>query len=181
MRIITMISHNSGNSNAFQENAPHPFVPIPKQKILFGILRFLALYGIFQVFLPIFILLSLFRKKIDIKDVKDIYDTVNKAHDRPITMDPHYQSPRLIAQSWKLPSARIYVSSGALEYQSREGYCGRTTLRCVLKSFSVPCCALPSKSSNISITLSLMLNTVLQIKISAQIPLRKSGVHPCIK
>lgn len=35
---------------------------------------------------------------------------------------------------WKLPSAQAFLERNALEYQLREGYCCRTTQRCVLKS-----------------------------------------------
>ena len=123
-----------------------PKVPLPeKSNILFHIVRFVLMYGIVQIILLSFILRSLYKEKISIQDVKAIYSTVNAAHSRPVTKHSAYQNSILLSRLWKLPSAKIYISSGALEYQRREGFCGRTTLRCLLKSFSIPHSALPGE------------------------------------
>jgi hypothetical protein len=40
----------------------------------------------------------------------------------------------VMSKLWAQPSAQAYLTSNALEYQRREGFCCRTTQRCVLKS-----------------------------------------------
>lgn len=128
-----------------------PMVLHPKgSMILFRIMRFILMYGVVQVILPSFILRSIYKKNISFQDIKGIYATVNAAHSSPITKNSTYQNPLLLSRLWKLPSAKIYVSSGALEYQKREGYCGRTTVRCLLKSFSIPHNTLPDAGTDAS-------------------------------
>jgi hypothetical protein len=46
-----------------------------------------------------------------------------------------YQSIELLAKMWQTSSAQHYVQNAALLWQKQEGYCGRATLRCILKSF----------------------------------------------
>ena len=41
----------------------------------------------------------------------------------------------LAKRVWKSQGAQFYTSTGALEYQNREGFCSSATMRCVLKSF----------------------------------------------
>ena len=72
---------------------------------------------------------------ITVKTLKDLYKTVSEAHRAPIASLPQYQDKMLLEKVWKQPSATPYISRNALEYQQREGYCGRSTLRNILKSF----------------------------------------------
>lgn len=45
-----------------------------------------------------------------------------------------YQPRDVLAQMWQTPSAQHYVKNAALLWQKQEGYCGRATIRCILKS-----------------------------------------------
>jgi Phytochelatin synthase len=54
-----------------------------------------------------------------------------------------YQSSDLLAKMWQTSSAQHYIQNAALLWQKQEGYCGRATLRCVLKSFGCRADELP--------------------------------------
>ena len=131
-----------------------PIVPlhtVDDSNLVRKLLRTVLIYILFSLVGPILVLVSLvITKKIRVSDLREIYQSVtaasktttnssssssssssvaarNKVHD--------YQDPRLLAQLWKLPSAKPYVQHQALEYQRREGYCSLATLRCILYSF----------------------------------------------
>lgn len=70
-----------------------------------------------------------------LSNLRDLYKTISKAHKKPILALPENQNKDLIAQVWTKPSAMPYITNNALEYQKSEGYCGRSTLRNILKSF----------------------------------------------
>ncbi len=94
-------------------------------------------YVVFQSILPIFLLTKLWT--LGFKDswelITSLYTTVSEAHASPIASLPYYQDKKLLQKIWKQPSAIPYISQNALEYQKREGYCGRSTLRNILKSY----------------------------------------------
>lgn len=55
-----------------------------------------------------------------------------------------FQSTPQLQKLWKTPSAQVYIQTSALMWQKREGYCGRATIRCILKSFG--CDPLPPEA-----------------------------------
>jgi hypothetical protein len=116
-----------------------PILPLPQQES--SIMRQLLLKFFMYILFPIFVPLIVFRaaKKNSIaatvSTLKDLYKTVSDAHKAPIKSLAQFQNKILLGKVWKQPSAAPYISRNALEYQKREGYCGRSTLRNILKSF----------------------------------------------
>lgn len=102
------------------------------------IMNKILLYVVFQTIWPIFLFTRMW--KIGLREswdlIKSLYSTVSEAHNAPIRSLPHYQDKDLLKKIWEQPSAIPYISQNALEYQTREGYCGRATLRNVLKSYA---------------------------------------------
>lgn len=124
-----------------------PIVPLPEPKTWSRKLFELVLYYlVLGSILPVLFFVLLVRKKVSWSDLCQLYATVQRATVSPVQKLPFYQDPELLSRLWKLPSAKPYLEHNALEYQRREGFCSRATLRCMLKSIpSFPRALVPSE------------------------------------
>jgi hypothetical protein len=87
--------------------------------------------------MPLLIMKAAMKKSLFtiLSNLRDLYKTVSNGHKNSILALPENKNKDLIAKVWTKPSARAYITNNALEYQKSEGYCGRSTLRNILKSF----------------------------------------------
>lgn len=124
------------------DNDGRPVVALPPQKSWAQTLqRAYFRYVLVPFMAPFFIAFKTIRDPKFRNDVFHIYGIVEGSV--RIQNQPYYQQPDLIAKLWQQPSSQQYIQNKALEYQNSEGYCGRATLRCILKSLGVPASMIP--------------------------------------
>eukprot|EP00548_Thalassiothrix_antarctica_P003912 CAMPEP_0194136046 /NCGR_PEP_ID=MMETSP0152-20130528/6084_1 /TAXON_ID=1049557 /ORGANISM="Thalassiothrix antarctica, Strain L6-D1" /LENGTH=258 /DNA_ID=CAMNT_0038832535 /DNA_START=87 /DNA_END=863 /DNA_ORIENTATION=+ len=104
----------------------------------------------FPIILSLILLKSI--KKTSLRNtlstLKELRRIIGVASKKPAPSYSQYQDKDLLAKIWKQPSALPYVTQNALEYQKREGYCGRSTMRNMLKSYaSFPKALIPEPTS----------------------------------
>ena len=116
-----------------QLTVAHP----PDQPLNIG--RLVLFYGVIPVLVPIvatykYITDNVFRQSFFLT-AKNLYNLVADATDKPISKEWYYQDATLLKKLWELSSAKAYIDN--VEYQTREGYCGSATQRCILRSFGL--------------------------------------------
>jgi hypothetical protein len=148
--------------------------PVQSISIKRKIIYFCLYHIVFPLILPPIIIRTAFKLGLRAitSNIMDLHKTVSKAHLHPIDYlplvlpppppVPHVQTQNtnnkeqdnykhLIGNLWTQPSAQHYIKNNALEYQKSEGYCGRSTLRNILKSFpSFPQDLIPPQSGGAS-------------------------------
>lgn len=121
------------SSNDGQLTLAHP----PHQSLHIG--RLVLFYGVVPVLVPIFATYKLITDQVFRQSFfpisKNLYTLVSSATVQPISKEWYYQDVTLLKKLWKLSSAKAYIDN--VEYQTREGYCGSATQRCVLRSFGL--------------------------------------------
>jgi hypothetical protein len=148
--------------------------PIQTTSIKHKVIMFCLYHIVFPLLLPPIIIRTAFKLgfRAITSNIMDLHKTVSNAHLQPIDYLPLISPPQtqadtntntntnnkeldnykhLIGKLWTKPSAQHYIKNNALEYQKSEGYCGRSTLRNILKSFpSFPQDLIPPQSGGAS-------------------------------
>ena len=120
------------NEASTDENG-FPIILAPKQ-IPLGTraLKFAVMHLVVPVIAAAVLPIALISKKVKWEDLCKLYSLVSSADADPVDTPP---DATLVAKVYQQPSSKRYVERTALEWQTKEGYCARTTLRCILKSF----------------------------------------------
>lgn len=127
---------------------PFPVDDMPRWKKF--VFRFCIYHIVFPIVLPLLFLKSIKKTSLQytLSTMKELRRIVGDASKKPAQSYLQYQDKDLLSKIWKQPSASPYVTQNALEYQKREGYCGRSTMRNMLKSYALfPKALVPEPSS----------------------------------
>jgi hypothetical protein len=116
-----------------------PIVDIPalQSSWKLKIIMFALVHILFPLIMPLVLIRAVVKNSLltTLTNLRDLHNAVSRAHRNPILSLPQNKNKKLIGQVWNQPSARPYIINHALEYQKLEGYCGRSTLRNILRSF----------------------------------------------
>jgi len=118
---------------------PSPVDDMPKWEKIAGKIQFTCIIHIvFPFLLPLIFLKAIKKTSLQytLSTIKELNRVVSAASRKPAQSYLQYQDKDLLAKTWKQLSASPYVTENALEYQKGEGYCGRSTMRNMLKSFA---------------------------------------------
>ncbi|KAL9184665.1 hypothetical protein ACHAXT_012635 [Thalassiosira profunda] len=103
--------------------------------------QYLGFFVLLPVVAPVFITVKSLTDWSFARATRSLFSLVRGATARPVSTEWYFQDKQLLQRLWKLPSARAYVDEDTgeplLEYQTKEGYCGSATQRCILRSFGL--------------------------------------------
>eukprot|EP00979_Chaetoceros_neogracilis_P007785 scaffold1674_cov284-Chaetoceros_neogracile.AAC.3 len=112
-------------------------VPIVQSTVKYRAAMFCLIHIVFPIVLPLVLVKAALKNSIlhTLTTLKELCRIVTRTHRGSVLSLPQNKDKDLIGKLWKQPSAYHYIENDALEYQQMEGYCGRSTLRNILKSF----------------------------------------------
>ena len=122
-----------------QANGQHAGLIVPEKKPP-SFFFYMFMQSLPFIIFPVFTLKSIFQRKFRHFPFTTfgLYRTVQESREKE---KEYHQDPALLKELWKMPSAKAFL--GNLEYQMMEGYCGSSTMRCILRSFGMEDAKLP--------------------------------------
>lgn len=122
-----------------QANGQHAGLIVPEKKPP-SIFFYMFMQTLPFIIFPVFTLKSMFQRRFRHFPFTSfsLYRTIRESREKE---QNYHQDPALLKELWKMPSAKAYL--GSLEYQMQEGYCGSSTMRCILRSFGMKDAKLP--------------------------------------
>lgn len=126
-----MVEHKTQEEVLLDDDGHPVLPPAPVQTFQDMVTRGFFTYFLIPVISPVFIGAFWLTKK---TFRETFYDSFRTLYRIGYAKASDFQSKHHLTKLWQTPSAQQYVQTNSLMWQNREGYCGRATLRCILKS-----------------------------------------------